>query len=236
VVVGVTDEPKSMVGPDVQKKKMQYPVASAVGADFMKQYGIKGFPTAFLVDADGFVVWTGHPGNFDESMLTELLNQVQVAPKLPEADADIAAQFESRSFGKAWTALQKALAKAPDDADLKAAADGLSKSVESKLSEAKDFAAAGKFGQAQALYRELLDDYAGVPGAEAAKPALDALKKDPASKDELAAADKLADAIAQFRKGDLEKGAKAFASIAKKYPDTPSGARARELAGHFPLD
>ena len=197
VVVGVTDEPKSLVGPDVIKKKMKYPVASAVGSDFMKQYGVGGFPTAFLIDAHGMVVWSGHPGNFEESMLEGLLAEVQLAPKLPEANTDIAALFEAKSYGKAWAALQKALVKAPDDADLKAASEGLSKSVESKLAEAKDYAAAGTFGEAQTLYHELLKDYAGVPGAEAAK---------------------------------------AFASIAKKYPDTPSGVRAKDLAALYPLD
>ena len=236
VVVGVTDESKSMVGPDVQKKKMKFPVASGVGAEFMQQYGVRGFPSSFLVDANGFVVWSGHPGAFDEAMLEPLLANVQVAPELPEANQDIAALFESRSYGKAWAALEKALAKSPEDAKLKAAAEGLTKGVESKLAAAKDAVAAGQFGAAQSIYLDLTKAYAGVPGAEAAKPALDALKKDPAAKNELAAADKLAEAVAQFRKGDMEKGAKAFASIAKKFADTPSGARALELAELHPLD
>lgn len=236
VVVGVTDEPKSLVGPDVQKKKMKYPVASSVGSDFMTQYGVRGFPTAFLIDADGMVAWTGHPGEFDEGLLTELLTKVQVVPTLPEANADITKLFESRSYGKAWAALQKAQAKAPDDAALKAASESLSSAVKRKLDEATEAVGDGRFGDAQRLYRSLMESFAGVPGAEAAKPAADALKKDAAAKDELAAADRVDTAIEQFKKGEMEKAAKAFASTAKKYPDTPSGKRAAELADLYPLD
>ena len=52
----------------------------------------------------------------------------------------------------------------------------------------------------------------------------------------MTAADRLDTALEQFRKGDMEKGAKAFASVAKKYPETPSGARAKDLAALYPLD
>ena len=179
VVVGVTDEPKSLVGPDVQKKKMKYPVASSVGSDFMAQYGIKGFPSAFLIDADGMVVWSGHPGGFEESMLTDLLAKVQPLPVLPEANADITKLFESGNFAKAWTALQKAQAKAPDDTALKAASEGLTKTVQTKLDAAKEAVDDGRFGDAQRLYRALIESYAGVPGAEAAKPSLDELEEEP---------------------------------------------------------
>src|SRR5262249_10358553 len=45
VVVGVTNEGEAMVAPDVEKKKMKYPIAVLSGEDFDQQYGIESFPT-----------------------------------------------------------------------------------------------------------------------------------------------------------------------------------------------
>jgi hypothetical protein len=155
---------------------------------------------------------------------------------MPEAHADIDALLRSRSYGKAWGAVQKALTKSPDDAALKAAADWMTQQVEAKLAAAKDAETTEYFDRAAREYRELTEQYAGVPGAEGAKAALDALKKRPEAKEELAAADKLDAALQQFRKGDLEKAVKAFGALARKSPETSAGKRAAELAELHPLD
>jgi TolA-binding protein len=108
--------------------------------------------------------------------------------------------------------------------------------VTDKLATAETAIGEGQYGKARRLYEELLDAWKDVPGADAAKAALAELKKDKEAKDELSASEKLDDAVELFRKGELEKAAKSFAVIAKKYPDTPSGRRAEELAELHPLD
>ncbi len=92
VVVGVTNEPESLVTKAVDGNRMKFPVAMTKGEDFERAYGVKGFPSSYLVDADGFVAWQGHPGNFDDDQLKELLEVVWVPPALPEKHAALLAK------------------------------------------------------------------------------------------------------------------------------------------------
>ena len=72
VVIGVSDESEAKVAPFITKNNMEYIVAIG-GAD---AYKTRGIPAAWLVGADGVVLWQGHPGNLKESVIEESLNQV----------------------------------------------------------------------------------------------------------------------------------------------------------------
>ena len=67
VVVGISEEKESVVKPFVEQRgdQMGYRVAidptGAVGDGYMKAFGQKGIPHAFLVDASGKIAWHGHP-------------------------------------------------------------------------------------------------------------------------------------------------------------------------------
>lgn len=236
MVVGVTNEPESLVTKHIAKKKMKFPVAIVGGSDFDKMYGVRGFPSSFLVGPDGTVEWAGHPGNFPESVLEKMLEELELPPELNGDYEEIQESFAERRYGKAWKAIERDLSKDPDDDQLKGASEFLTKTVADKLAAAEAAIGEAEYGKARRLYEELLDAWKDVPGADAAKPALAELKKNKDAKDELSASEKLDDAVALFRKGKLEKAAKSFAVIAKKYPDTPSGLRAEELAELHPLD
>jgi hypothetical protein len=231
VVVGVTNEPESLVGKDVVKSKMRHPILITSGEDNERNYAIEGFPSGYVIDPDGVIVWEGHPGNLDEDWLKEQLAKLTVVPPvLPDEWKDVNAQFAKRKFGKAQAALAKALVKAPDNAELKAASEWIGKALQDKLAAAKTAVTDGEFGRAMKHYTEVTAQFDGVPGAEAGKAGAEELKKDKAAADELGAYGKLQEAIAQWRKGELDKGVRGFAAVAKKYPDTPSGKRAAELA------
>ncbi|MBM4019606.1 MAG: TlpA family protein disulfide reductase [Planctomycetes bacterium] len=60
-IIGLTDEPKAKVEPFAKEMKMDY----VVGGDSPtgKAYGVRGIPTAFLVDTAGTITWAGHPMN-----------------------------------------------------------------------------------------------------------------------------------------------------------------------------
>jgi hypothetical protein len=230
VVVGVTNEPDSLVVKDFEKSKMKHPIVMVKGEDVDNWYGIEGYPSGYLVDPAGFIIWEGHPGNLDDEYLAGLLKDLKLAPAVPAEFKEVNAALGTRKYGKAHAAIAKALVKAPESAELKAAQGFLTTSLAEKLEAAKAALDAQDYGKAGTLYGEVATLYDGVPGAEAAKPALEALKKDKAAAPELAAQAKLQDAIAMWRKGELEKAVKAYGSIAKKYADTPSGQRAAELA------
>ncbi len=230
VVVGVTNEPDSLVSKDVTKSKMKHPILMIKGEDTDRIYGIQGYPSGYLIDPDGYIVWEGHPGNLDQDWLKEQIDSHAAPPVLPDEWKDINALFAKRKYGKVQAALNKALVKAPDNVELKAAADFITKSMDDKLAAAKSAVEAREFGQAMKLYTEVTTSFDGIPGAEAGKLGADELKKDKTAAEELAAFGKLQEAFVQWRKGELEKAVKAYVGIAKKYPDTPSGKRAAELA------
>lgn len=236
MVVGVTNEPESLVTKHIQKKKMKFPVAIVGGADFDRMYGVRAFPSSFLVGPDGTVEWAGHPAAFPESVLEKMLERVVMPPAVPADFEDLAERLAARDYGKAWKQLERDLSANAGNEGLKAVSEFLTKTVADKLAEAEAAAGEGRFGKARRIYEELGDAWKDVPGAEEAKPLLDQLKKNRDAKDELSASEKLDDAVELFRKGKLDKAAKAFAVIAKKHPDTPSGRRAEELAELHPLD
>ncbi len=65
VLVALSYEPGSKVGPFVGQNDMSYIVGAE--ADSMQDaFGIRGYPTAILIDPDGKVAWKGHPLDAEE--------------------------------------------------------------------------------------------------------------------------------------------------------------------------
>lgn len=71
LLVALSDEPKSKVGPFVEKYKMPYVIGGGAKATLQK-YGINSLPTAVLIGPDGKVVWTGHPAVIDSEIESAL--------------------------------------------------------------------------------------------------------------------------------------------------------------------
>lgn len=59
VIVSLSDESNSTVGPFVKEMKMKYLVGS--GSTSIRDFGVNAIPRAFLVDPNGIVRWAGHP-------------------------------------------------------------------------------------------------------------------------------------------------------------------------------
>ncbi|QDV91387.1 Thiol-disulfide oxidoreductase ResA [Phycisphaerae bacterium RAS2] len=71
LLVALSDEPKSKVGPFVEKYKMPYVVGGGAKSTLQK-YGINSLPTAILIGPDGKVLWTGHPAVVDSEIESAL--------------------------------------------------------------------------------------------------------------------------------------------------------------------
>ena len=52
---------------------MKYSVASDPSGSLAQYFGVRGIPTAVLVDAQGMVKWTGHPMELNEGKIKSLL-------------------------------------------------------------------------------------------------------------------------------------------------------------------
>jgi thiol-disulfide isomerase/thioredoxin len=222
VVLGMTDEGKSLVTKHMEKHSMSFPIV-VVDPDEEDNYGITGFPTSMLIDAEGTIVWRGHPGRFEESFgikrLEELLAQTSSFPELPKEFSKVGKQLDKGELGKAWVDANKILARkqAPELTALQEQLEGM---VVAKLERAEALVEDGAFGQASLILQDVDKRFAGMPVAERAEGLLDELKADKGAKDDIAAADKYDDALAKWRKGDFEKALKAMQAVVKKYPGT----------------
>jgi thiol-disulfide isomerase/thioredoxin len=73
-IVGITDEDEATVKKFQKQIPMDYNVAINTPQSIYEQFGIKAIPTAFLVDKDGKIVWTGHPMELSEDEIQTVLN------------------------------------------------------------------------------------------------------------------------------------------------------------------
>jgi hypothetical protein len=234
VVVGVTNEPESLVTKHVQRVGMEFPVARVQGDSADGSYGIRAFPSAFLIDPRGRVVWAGHfTAELEDSVIEALFaRQAYVPPLGDKRHAKIDAALAKREYGQAHAALEKALAEAPGDAALAGALASIQAGAKALAEDAAAAAQAGHYGFAAELHAETARLFDGLPQAEQAEQALAALEELPEAKDELAAYELLSDARAALARGEENK-AKGKLALAAKYEETPSGRDAQRLAARL---
>ncbi len=78
-IVGITSEDADKVKPFVEKQgaEMDYTVAiddnDMTSRDYMKAFGVRGIPHAFVVDKSGAIAWHGHPMMGLDSAIEEML-------------------------------------------------------------------------------------------------------------------------------------------------------------------
>ncbi|GEM_PF-2663419 len=229
----MTNEPKSLVEKAIQKKHMKFPVAM-VKTNEEQPFAIRGFPTSFLVDVDGTILWKGHPGTFDSQFGTKRLEtylaKTVSLPSLPDDYIkSVAKHVEKRAYGKAHSTILKAMERDPENESLKTYVEKIESIVEFKIAVADEFLDDGEYGRAMAVYEQLLSQFPGVPGAELAKQSAADLKSNKEARDELAATEKWNSVMKDWRKGKFDKALSGVRSIAKKYSSTPTGKRADEM-------
>ncbi|MCK5803663.1 MAG: TlpA family protein disulfide reductase [Lentisphaeria bacterium] len=75
VIMGLTSEARGTIVKFAKKNDMTYAVGLDKKGRLAKDFGVRGIPSAALVDRSGKVVWKGHPMRLDESQIEELLAQ-----------------------------------------------------------------------------------------------------------------------------------------------------------------
>ena len=89
VILGLSDEGADKVQPFIREmnkteKDMEYPVGA--GSKDLAAYGVTGIPCAFLLDAQGKVIWVGHPMSGLDQAIANVL-KVPAAKAGPSAPA-----------------------------------------------------------------------------------------------------------------------------------------------------
>jgi thiol-disulfide isomerase/thioredoxin len=75
-IVSLTNEPKETVEPFAKELGMTYAIGG--GSTSAAAYGVRGIPTAFIVDTAGAIAWQGHP--MDPKFVTALDEQLAKTP------------------------------------------------------------------------------------------------------------------------------------------------------------
>jgi len=94
ILLSLTAEGESKVEPYIEKNKVTY-IVGAGAKRAMRDYDVKEYPKAFIIDAEGKVYWTGHPAVM-EAELTKL-----IMDKPPKNKGFLAAAAASDVFKKA---------------------------------------------------------------------------------------------------------------------------------------
>lgn len=226
----MSNEPSGLLESHIEKKGIAYPIAKLKGETAKTIYGVKGFPSSYLVDPTGRVIWQGHPGNLDTAELEKALESAAfVAPVEGDDYKKLNKSIGAQDFGDALDDIGKGLAKNGDDEGLLAAKASIEGLLKRKLEAAEQAIEGGDFGLAMATYGELETLFKGHDAAKDAKASAKELSKNPDAKTELEAWKKMAKGDEACFLGDFEKAGKIYAGIAKKYEGTKCAERAAEF-------
>lgn len=229
VVIGHTDE--SSQGLEAFVKSAPIPYLVTVGDEIGGSWGVTGIPHVFIIDPDGKIAWSGHPGSLQEKTVTDLLAKVKPSwppvPRFakPSADAKVAALEQQASAGKVGAAV-KALGKLVSEAAKESAARIAAWRAEQDAA-LEALATAGDVYGAWRLADAMADAYKGGDEAKAYQERAAALKKDPAYEtgkeyQKIATVPQAARSDARF--------AKMVDAFLKKHPDGYYAAQAKALA------
>jgi len=235
VIVGHTDG--SSTGLEAFIKAKNIPYLISVGADIGDAYGVSGIPYVFVIDPDGKVAWHGHPGDMQESTITNALKNVRLsaspAPRFakPASVGKVARIEAGIATGKVGAGV-KALEKLAGDKDAGTAAAATSTleaiatwktKIDGEITKQKD---ASDVYTAAELAESVATSYAGHDEAKVYQKLAGELKKDPgyaAGKEY----QKLAAAPDEVRKDP--RFAKLVEAFLKKYPTGYYAEQARTL-------
>lgn len=76
VIVGVSDEPASVLEPFLKEKKTDYIITSDPNKTMHKALGVKGIPHVMVVSGDNIVRFQGFPNSAEDPLTTEKISQI----------------------------------------------------------------------------------------------------------------------------------------------------------------
>lgn len=121
LIVGVTDESEETVRPFLAKMSTAYLIACDTNRETHEAYmeGVPGIPHAFVVDTNGIVVWSGHPMDGLDEVLSNVVAGTYVidtnANARAEAAQELQALFMEGDFAAALAKLDELINQDPSD-------------------------------------------------------------------------------------------------------------------------
>lgn len=236
-VLAVTRQDRSAVDKFVEETGAKHPIVME-STDSMRSYGCTGFPSSFLIDPGGRILWSGHPGNLKDSQIEEALGQARILPDFPAALKSARKSFEKEKLSDAQKAVRKVLDGGKLEGEDQAAAEQIAAwfdwYADATLEGAGKDVEAGNYYEAWVAYNNVSRWYKGTDVSKRSAELAKQLLADGDQKAEIKAGDKLAKIQVVIRGVSPKKALKALAPMTgKKYRDTKAGKKAAELIKQY---
>jgi hypothetical protein len=205
-----------------------------------EEYGVKGWPSAWVVDSEGKVLWADHfiDKVTDEQWETWLKDvaPAKVGREVAKELKGSVTAFNKGEYGKSLAELEKVASETQDEA-VKADAeyvkgllqrriDGFTTKI-AKADETGDLALKGQ------VLAKAAAQFEGSTQGETWATELKELEKSDAYKDTVKASEALEKLRPTLEDMKPSSAKKALEKIAKKYPETKAGKEAAELAKRY---
>ncbi len=233
--------------PFVEKYEPIYPILCQAGGQ-LGEYSTGGVPAAYLIGADGKVLWQGHPGDLGDDKIETHLKDVakkdrvstwafvisKSLPPVPDKLSSVQKLLVKMKFGGALKKVESTLPRLEgDDQEAGEAIRAWIEGVGTKgLRVAAAFVEDGQIYKGYLEYEKIEERFKGHDLAKQAKTAAKALKSDKAHALEIKASGKLAkikkEMAGERKSGDKLKCLKPL--LSKKYAETLAGKEAAKLA------
>jgi len=234
VILAVSRESRASVSKFVEEFEVKYPTICET-TDSMSAYECSGFPSSFLIDTGGRILWADHPGHLQASYLEEQIKEAHVLPAWPDALKDVHKAFRKDKFAEALAKAEKHVSSGKLEEEIQQSAEQIRDWFlwygPARLEAAAADEGAGRYFQAFQAYEEVATLYKGHDLAKDAKAAKVALLTDKERKLEVKAGQKLEKILDAIRGESPKKQLKKLKPLrAKKYAETAAGKKARALA------
>lgn len=229
----MTDESEGQTEDWIEKFEAEYPYAYYSGSDLPKFAKVSGIPAAILVDPSGRVVWKGHPGNLNGSILEPFLDGSLPVPlyDFPKEASSVKKAILKDDLEKALTEAKEIEAEGVDlSAEIRAAVEGM---IANRVGQLKAAYERGDFLSVETDGEALVDSLGDLPeGVEVAE-IVGRVEDDDDAQDVIKAQKKIADIredMEEMRKAiEASRAIEKLRKLIEDVPGTYAETEAREL-------
>lgn len=240
VVLAVSSESDELVSEYIDK--MGINVRVAAGFSSGDDWGVRGYPSAALINADGEIVWTGHPSSISSSKVKDALKGAK-ASKGGYLGFNVRRELPSQLKGAVKAASDGKLAKAHAEAMKLSQNEKLDQAIRDEAQTfAGEIVAHATMLQEQGetfiksrymlkgigVLESVADAMKGTELAGAIEKRLGEIADDEELQNELAAEEALAKAMEAAEKRGMKKSIGKFEAVVKKFEGTKAADRARK--------